>query len=67
VVNTNAWITLGAGGGTGSAIISYSVDVNRNGRSRSGSVVIGGQVLAVSQTGNDDFENGFRSLERRSL
>jgi hypothetical protein len=48
--NTNSWIHIdSAGSGTGNGTVTYSVTANP-GLPRSGTLVIGGQLFAVSQT-----------------
>ncbi|MFM1769790.1 MAG: hypothetical protein RJA22_2319 [Verrucomicrobiota bacterium] len=52
VVNTNSWITLSSGaGGSASGTVLYTVDANPSSLPRSGNLVVGGVVFAVSQAG----------------
>ncbi|MEN3332223.1 MAG: hypothetical protein V7641_1588 [Blastocatellia bacterium] len=48
--SNNTWITVtGGGSGSGNGTVSYSVDQNINGASRSGTLTIAGQTFTVNQ------------------
>ncbi len=52
VVNTNTWITITSNPeGSGSAIINYTVAANEGPDARTGTLVIGGETLVLTQTG----------------
>ncbi len=56
IVNTNSWISLVSpanGAGTGSVTITYGIGTNKVRDSRSGNLVIGGQVYTVTQWGTN--------------
>ncbi|MFM1769791.1 MAG: hypothetical protein RJA22_2320 [Verrucomicrobiota bacterium] len=52
VSNTNSWLTIvGAASGTGEGTVAYLVEANASLQPRSGNLVIGGQVFAITQSG----------------
>lgn len=52
VVNTNTWIAILSGAnGTGSAVVTYAVAANSDQSDRSGTVLIAGQILTLTQSG----------------
>ena len=52
--SSGGWITITAGGsGSGNGTISYTVAANTTINSRSGTITVAGQTLAISQTGID--------------
>ena len=45
------WITLTSGSGTGNGTASYTVAANSTPNQRNGTLTIGGQTVAVTQSG----------------
>lgn len=51
VVNTNSWVTIVDGSGTGSANVGYLVSANPSTFDRTGTVIIADQLLILTQSG----------------
>ena len=50
--SSDSWITIGSGGGgSGSGSVAFTVDGNTTIESRSGTIVVGGQVFTITQEG----------------
>lgn len=49
--SNSSWITIVSGSGSGSGTVSYSVAANSETSSRSGTLVVAGQTVTISQSG----------------
>jgi hypothetical protein len=47
---TSPWLTVNSGGGTGSGVVTYSVDANEGLSSRASNIKAGGKTFRVTQT-----------------
>ena len=62
--SNSSWLTIIAGSGSGPGRVSYAVAANPSPNARTGTLIIGGWIFTVTQTGvndnlfEDDMENG---------